>query len=244
MELTDIENNLVNNYWITLKRKKISNITINNFIKKPYIEKYIIDLSVILDNNIIINNILHLIDSNNINNSEIIFFINNYVELNNESKKNIEKYILENDLTEEDMNNICIETIIYVIKYFRFYQTICELLFDSIIEDNELYNFILIYMKNRENDIKLYIKKNFKFKIFYYYINDLYQHYEKLNNIFIKLELIKGNNDFLNYFLKNLFTPWYNLYKKDIIENNVNTKIKGHVIKKSILSRLLCMNNS
>jgi hypothetical protein len=166
MELTDIENNLVNNYWITLKRKKISNITINNFIKKPYIEKYIIDLSVILDNNIIINNILHLIDSNNINNSEIIFFINNYVELNNESKKNIEKYILENDLTEEDMNNICIETIIYVIKYFRFYQTICELLFDSIIEDNELYNFILIYMKNRENDIKLYIKKNFKFKIF------------------------------------------------------------------------------
>jgi hypothetical protein len=46
-----------------------------------------------------------------------------------------------------------------------------------------------------------------------------------------------------NLFLKNIFTNWYNIYKKDILENNVNEKIKEHTIRRSILSRILCLPN-
>ena len=137
------------------------------------------------------------------------------------------------------------EVILYAVKYFRFYLTISELLFDSNNEDNELYNFILIFIKNKNNEIKKYIKKNFKFLIFHYYINDLYSIFEKLYNLLLELELVENieKKEILNLFLKNLFSNWYIIYKKDIIDNNVNDIIKDYIIPKTILSRILCLPN-
>jgi hypothetical protein len=245
MNFDYIEENIIFKYWETLKRKNILNIPSNKFIKKPYLEKYIINLSTIIDNNILLEKIIELIDSNEITNEELLLFIKNKIELSNDEKKNLEKLILKNDSYDNNINKIYIEVILYEIKYFRFYLTITELLFDSKSEDNELYNFILIFIKNKNSEIKKYIKKNFKFSIFHYYINNLYYTFEKLYNLLIKLNLIEDieKKEILNLFLKNLFNNWYIIYKKDIIDNNVNDKIKDYIIPKSILSRILCLPN-
>ena len=239
--------NLVNNYWETLVRKNVSNISNNKFLKKPYLENYIITLSVILDNNKLINKILTLLDSNKITNEELFLFFYNNIEITDlKEKKDFELYFFNSNLNDNDFNKISIEIILYQIKYFRFYNTIIELLFDCNEEDNELYNFILIYIKNNKNEIKNYIKKNIKFNIFYKYIEDLYESFNNIVIFFLKLKLFTINykkEDILNLFLKNLFINWYNIYKKDILEEKVNSKIKDYVIKKNLLSRILCLPN-
>ena len=157
----------ITEYWKTLIQKDISKITINKFMKKPYLEKYIIKLSEILDNDLLSNKISKMLKSNIISNEDILLFINKNIDL---SKDN-EYFILNNDT---DDTKIFIDIIIHEIKYFRFYYTITELLFDSKSQDNELYNFILIYIKNDANDIRIYAKKNIKFNIFNYYLNNLF----------------------------------------------------------------------
>lgn len=244
MELNNKEKNIINNYWKTLKRKNISNISVNKFIKKPYIEKYIIDLSVYIDKNELIEKILNLFENNVITNDEILFFINNYIDISNYNKKNIEKIFLENDISDDSIKEICIEIILYSIDYFRIYETISELLFNCDEENNELYHFIYVYIKNNKKEIKLYVHKNIKFKIFYYYLNDLYNHFIKMNNIFMKNNLICNNNDYFNNFIKLIFNNWYSIYKKDVMNNHVEIKVQPYIIKKNIFSRLLCMNNS
>ena len=238
---------LVNNYWETLVRKNVINISNNKFLKKPYLENYIITLSVILDNNKLINKILTLLDSNKITNEELFLFFYNNIEITDlKEKKDFELYFFNSNLNDKDFNKISIEIILYQIKYFRFYNTIIELLFDCNEEDNELYNFILIYIKNNKNEIKNYIKKNMKFNIFYKYIEDLYESFSNIVMFFLKLKLFTINyekKDILNLFLKNLFVNWYNIYKKDILEEKVNTKIKDYIIKKNLLSRILCLPN-
>ena len=57
MDFDEFEKNIIFEYWKTLKRKNISNISYNNFIKKPYLENYIINLSIIIDNTCLLNNI-------------------------------------------------------------------------------------------------------------------------------------------------------------------------------------------
>ena len=246
MDLNNLEENPVLKYWETLIRKDILNININKFIKKPYLENYIIKLSVIIDNNNLIKKILELFESNKIKNDEIFLFLNNNIELSIEQKKNIELYIMNNDFDDNDFNKISIDIIIYQIKYFRFYQTITELLFDSNIEDNELYSFILIYIKNKKSEIKNHIKKNMKFHIFYFYISELQQSFENLFNLLIKHKLLKkySDKDIINFFLKNLFNNWYNIYKKDILENKVIEKTKDHILTKSLISHILCLPTS
>jgi hypothetical protein len=258
MSLVDSDKEIIHKYWKTLIRKNISNISLNNFIKKPYIEDYIIELSIIIDDNVLNTNIIYLIENNIVNNEELLFFLNNYIELSNDSKKNIEQYIFKNDI-DNTIKNIAIKIILYVVKYFRFYQTVSELLFDDVLEDNELYNYILIYIKNRSNEIKLYLKNNFKFIVFHYYISDLYNNYNEIYRTLLKLKFINEdnkdnednennqnnqNNHIYQTFLKKLFIPWYNIYKNDIINDNLKNKVKVYYSKKSILSRILCMNNT
>lgn len=243
MDINYIEENIMSKYWKTLIRKNVTNIVNNKLIKKPYLENYIIELS-ILDNSSLIDKILKLFELNKITNEEIFLFINNNIDLSIDQKKNIEKFILGN--ISENFNKIAIEIIIYQIKYFKFYQMITELLFNSDVENNELYNFILIYIKNNKNEIKNYIKNNTNFNIFYVYINGLLLMFEDIFNLLINLELIENvyeKKDILNIFLKNLFNNWYVIYKKDILEDKVNEKIKDYVIKRNIISRILCLPN-
>jgi len=240
MNFEEFEKNIIFEYWKTLLRKDILNINNNIFLKKPYLENYIIQFSSILDENTLINNILQYINDN-INGEEILFLINNNIELSQEEKKKLELSFL-NDISD---NEIAIEIISYQIKYFRFYQIISELLFDNENDINhELYNFILIYIKNNKNDIKKHIKINFKFKIFYYYICKLSQDYSNFFKLLINKNFLNNydKKEINNLFLKNLFTHWYNIYKKDILDNKVCEKTKNFV-NTSILSKILCMPN-
>jgi hypothetical protein len=250
LDLTNVEKNLINKYWNTLLRTKIKNISYNKFIKKPYIENYIIQLSIILDDNTLIKSIIELIESNNINNDELLLFIKNYFEYDKKVLDILYKKI--DILNYEEKQKIFIYIIMYVIKYFRFYQTICELLFDSRNEDNELYNFIFVYIKNKESETELYINNSMKYKIFHYYLEDLLISFTELYNIFslignndnVNNNNVINNNVIKNLFLKNVFISWYNIYKKDIINNNINDKIKKYIIKRSILSRILCLSTA
>jgi hypothetical protein len=245
MDFEYIEKNIIHKYWETLSRKNILNLQINKFIKKPYIENYIIELSNNIDQKILEKKILELLECNKITNEEIFLFINNIIEISIENKKIIEKFLFKNESNNE-CSDIYIEIINYQIKYFRFYNTIIELLFDDESENNELYNFILIFIKDKKREINNYSKKNIKFKIFYYYLCDLYVSFESLIKLLVKYELFieVDKKETLNLFIKNIFTNWYNIYRKDILENKVNDKIKDYNINRSILSRILCLPNA
>jgi hypothetical protein len=245
MNFNYIEENIIFEYWKTLSRKNISNIQNNKFIKKPYLENYIIKLSINLENKILIKKTLNLLNINKITNEELFLFINNNIDLQNYNKKKVELYFLDN-ISDKSFNKLAIQIIIFQVKYFRFYITITELLFDCDIENNELYNFILIYIKNNNNEITEYCKKNIKFNIFNFYLKDLFLNFQTLFNLLIKYKLFEKSlekNDILNLFLKNLFLNWYNIYKKDIIENKINDKIKDYTLKKNLLSTILCLPN-
>jgi hypothetical protein len=246
MNFNYIEENITSKYWNTLSRKNISNISNNKFLKKPYVEKYIIELSILDDNNYISLQIDDLFDSNIITNEDLCLFISNNIDLDNDNKKKTERFFLTADTSDKKYELFFRDVIIYEIKYFRFYQTITELLFDSKEEDNELYNFILIFIKNKNTEIKSTLKNNIKFQIFHHYIKDLLNTYTNIIK-YLKIFNIINNeynvNEILNLFLKNLFTNWYNIYKKDILENNVKEKIKNYTKKKTLISRILCLRN-
>ena len=245
MDFNYIQINIIHKYWKTLIRKNISNMQQNKFIKKPYLENYIIKLSSILDEKILNNKITEMFECNEITNEELYLYLNSNIELSIEDKKNIEKFLFKKDINNSVFLDISYKIIDYQIKYFKFYNTITELLFDNKMEDNELYNFILIYIQNKKNDIKNYSKKNIKFNIFYYYVNDLYLSFEYILKLLIEYNLVSNidQKEILNLFIKNLFTNWYHIYKKDILENKVNDKIKNYTVSKNILSRILCLPN-
>jgi hypothetical protein len=241
----NLEEDMVIKYWKTLIRKNVSNIPVNKFIKKPYLENYIIKLSVSNNDQELVTKIISLINNDKVNNEELFLFMNNNFDFDDQ-KKDIEKFFLDNNTQNEDFNKLSVEILIYQTKYFRFYQTVTELLFDSISEDNELYNFILIYIKNKNSEIKNYTKKNIKFAIFYHYIKELENQYDNIFKLLIYYKLLAieyNKKDILNFFLKNLFINWYSIYKSDISEDRVNEKIKDYVLSKGIISRLLCLPN-
>jgi hypothetical protein len=241
----NLEEEMVIKYWKTLIRKNVSNIPLNKFIKKPYLENYIIKLSVINNDQELVKKIISLINNDKINNEELFLFMNNNFNFDDQ-KKEIEKFFLDNNTQNEEFSKLSVEILVYQTKYFRFYQTVTELLFDSVSEDNELYNFILIYIKNKNSEIKNYTKKNIKFAIFYHYIKELEELYDNIFTLLIYYKLLTieyNKKDVLNFFLKNLFINWYSIYKTDISEDRVNEKIKDYVLSKGIISRLLCLPN-
>jgi len=92
------------------------------------------------------------------------------------------------------------------------------------------------------------IKNSFNFQIFYYYSNKLYEKYNSLIKLFIKNNLLEEDEynelKIKNIFLKNLFSNWYTIYKKNV-DNGVNIMNEENSGKKEkkILSKLLCINN-
>jgi hypothetical protein len=246
MDFDYIEINIINKYWETLIRKDVSSIQVNKFIKKPYLENYIIKLSGYFDKDELHDKIIEMIECNKITNEELFLFINNNTDLSGEQKKGIEKFLFNIEPNNDRYSNISLEIINYQVKYFKFYNTVTELLFDNKSDDNELYNFILIFIKNKNSEIRVFLKKNIKFKIFHYYLNDLHIYFNKIIQLLIKYKLFSkiDKKEILNLFLKNLFINWYNIYKKDILKNRVNDKIKNYSINSNILSRILCLPNA
>ena len=244
MNFEELEKSVIFKYWRTLPRKSIDNILTSRFMKKPYLEKYIIDMTPILNDDSLNNKISEYIDKNIITTEDIILFINNIIELEIDEKKKLDKKILNNPFYDDDINNISIDIILFQTKYFRIYQTIHELIFNNKEDSDEHYYFIYLYIRNKSNEIKKYLKKNINFHIFYYYLNDVYELFKKIVIFLHTSEIFNednlSENEIFNMFLKNLFNNWYNIYKNDVLEKKVNDKISKYAIKPSILSKLMC----
>jgi len=229
--------NIIDKYLKTLIRKNILNIGNNVFLKKPYLQNCLIKISCIIDEKILADKILFLLEHNKITNEDIFEIVKNSI-INDKNIDNLQKHFLEDNENNNENNKL----LLYQIKYFRLFHIITELLFDINNKNNydELYYFILLYINNNKSEIIYYSNKNFKFKIFNYYLNDLYDLYK----IIIQLLNISYDVDIFNLFLKNIFSKWYFIYKDDVINNKINDIIKNYKIKNSsILSRILCMNN-
>jgi hypothetical protein len=78
--------------------------------------------------------------------------------------------------------------------------------------------YLLFYINSK-------IKNSFNFTIFYYHTNKLYEKYNDLIKLFIKNNLLEEDEynelKIKNIFLKNLFSNWYVIYKKNV-DNGVN----------------------
>jgi hypothetical protein len=244
MNFEELEKNIIFKYWRTLPRKTLSNIITSRFMKKPYIEKYIIEMAPFLNDDILTVKIQEYIDSNKITTEEIILFINNIIELENGEKKTLSKIFLNNPFYDDDINKVSINIILYQIKYFRIYQMIHELIFDNKEESDEHYYFVLLFINNKSSDLKRYIGKNINFHIFYYYLHELYKTFHDIIEFMQEKDIFKNipttENDIFNLYLKNMFNNWYSIYKNDILEKRVNDKIGKYMLRSGFLSKILC----
>jgi hypothetical protein len=238
MDINTLEKKVLNNYLKTLNRYNISNIPVNTYIRKPYIEQYIIDITE-NDINKKIEILIDDIDSNDF----YTYIYDNIDNLSSNEKKKIQKFFLSK---ENDSNKIeFIKAILlFITNYFQYYMTFTELLYD---DKNTLYIDIYNYIKNNSSQINSKIKNSFNFQIFYYYTNKLYEKYNYLIKLFIKNNLLEEDEynelKIKNIFLKNLFSNWYIIYKKNI-DKGINIITEEEVKKeKRFLSKLLCINN-
>jgi len=237
MDIKSIEKKLVNNYLRTLGRYKINNIPINKYVKKPYIEQYIIDMANENNESEIINKIDLIIED--IDTNDFCMYIYDNIDITSNEKKIIQKNILDSN-NDNNKYELIKNILLFIINYYQYYMIITELLYDN---DELLYIDIYNYIKNDSNKNK----NNLNFQILNYYSNNLYEKYIFLINIFIKNKLLDKNEynelKIKNLFFKNLFSNWYLLYKKNI-DNGINIKQDEEVKKeKKLLSRLLCINN-
>jgi len=243
MDINTFKKKIVNNYLKTLNRYNVSNIPVNTYIKKPYIEQYIIDISENFKENDINQNIELLIDDID-SNDYYMYIYNNIDNLTSNEKKKIQKFFLskENDSNKIEFSKAIL---LFIINYFQYYMIFTELLYD---DKNALYIDIYNYVKNNSNQMNSKIKNSFNFQIFYYYSNKLYEKYNSLIKLFIKNNLLEEDEynelKIKNIFLKNLFSNWYTIYKKNV-DNGVNIMNEENSGKKEkkFLSKLLCINN-
>lgn len=244
MNFEELEKNVIFKYWRTLPRKSLSNILTSRFMKKPYVEKYIIEMTPFLNDQTLTTKIQEYIDSNKITTEEIMMFIYNIIDLETDEKKKLNKIFLNNPFYDDDINKMSINIILYQIKYFRIYQMIHELIFDNKDESDEHYYFILLFIKNKPSELKKYIGRNINFHIFYYYLQDLYKTFEVIIKFLVENDIFKNapttENDTFNLYLKNLFNNWYGIYKNDILEKRVNDKVAKYVMRSGFFSKLLC----
>ncbi len=244
MDIKTLEKKVIENYLKTLNRHNITNIPTNTYIRKPYIEDYIIDISENfkeIDINKNIESIIDDIDSNDY----YMYIYDNIDNLSSNEKKKIQKFLLSNENDKSNKNEFIKTLLAFIVNYFHYYMIFTELLYD---DKNALYTDIYNYVKNNSNQMNSKIKNSFNFQIFYYYSNKLYEKYNSLIKLFIKNNLLEEDEynelKIKNIFLKNLFSNWYAIYKKNV-DNGVNiiTEEEPSKKEKRFLSRLLCINN-
>ena len=242
MDIKTLEKKVVHNYLKTLNRYNVSNIPVNTYIKKPYIEQYIIDIAEENKESEINKKIESLIDDID-SNDYYMYIYDNIDNLTSNEKKKIQKFFLskENDSNKIEFSKAIL---LFITNYFQYYMTFTELLYDN---KNTLYIDIYNYVKNNSTQINSKIKNSFNFQIFYYYSNKLYEKYNNLIKLFLINNLLEEDEynelKIKNIFLKNLFSNWYVIYKKNV-DNGINI-IDDESAKKEkrFLSKLLCINN-
>lgn len=242
-EIEKIEQSILFKYWETLCIKTIVNIPTSKYLKKPYLEQYIIDLSQYIKKEELYENI-----SNRVPKEDIVIFITNMIDFDINEKKIFQKFVYRIKSSKEQTNFIS-NVIYFIITYYRFYMTITEFLFDSRKEDTELYQFIFLLIKNNKEDIQQKRDKDLNFNIFFYCFKKLLNEYLKIMDYLISNDLYKPIDkvEIFNNFFQKVFCHWYEQYKKDIVDNNIINKIGESVVNKPpkksrFFSKLLCFN--
>ena len=96
MDIKTLEKKVIENYLKTLNRHNITNIPTNTYIRKPYIEDYIIDISENFKEIDINKNIELLIDDID-SNDYYMYIYDNIDNLSSNEKKKIQKFLLSNE---------------------------------------------------------------------------------------------------------------------------------------------------
>jgi len=229
MDIKTFDNKIIKNYLTTLERYDILTIPTNLYLRKPYIERYIIE----------VDNIADKYDGLEIDNNDFYMYIYDNISLNQNEKKILQNYIINDEMSEDKIKLIRV-VLTFVQSYFKYYMIITELLYEKI---DDLYDDIFSFVNNDNENINYKIKNNFNFQIFYYYTNKLYNEYELFIKIMINNGLLENkdiNSMMRNLFIKNLFSNWYAVYKKNG-EPKVIKREKSN--KRKILSRLFCVGN-
>ena len=243
MELNKNENKLITDYIQTLERIDHLNILKSNYLKNPYLENFILKLSKINKDKKLIEEIINKINYKIISNEDICFSINYYLKLETNEKKKIQNFIY-NESEENLMILLKLKTnvILFLVKYIQTYYIISELLYD-VSDNEELFYYLYVFIKNN-NSKKNNNLKSVKFKITYVLFDDLFDIYMKIYNVLQKNDLLNKNleNEQFDNFTKNIFHPWFNIYKKKIEDNTLDNILQKYEKKKSIFENIICFN--
>ena len=242
------------NYWKTLKNSNHEKINCI-YIKKPYVEKYILDSLLIDDDTELNNYFLMKINDDEIKLEDISMFLSNIMELNVNEKKNINKQIFEIDIVNLEISDEKFKLIRLILKtvisYTKFYYTSSQLLFpeeneeyDLINNLSTLYRSIYIFIEFNDKQIKNICCNDLKMEIFNYILNDFIKDYQSLSEYLEEQKLIDLESyDFKTILIKILFKNWYELYKK-IGKPNFEKPVKIEKKSKlSFLKKILCLPN-
>ncbi len=237
-------NTLIEDYLYTLDRYKIHNIPENLYIKKPYIEEYIMNLSKFYRIEILKIKIMEKIEDEDISKDDIQTILSFLYPFTKEDKTFIQKYIFEKISFEKiEESSFIYSLFILQIKYFQFYMLMIDLFYNRQ-HHQQLSEDIYLWIENNDSKMKRYFrscqrdKKTYEissFVVFYNLLNELLIYYEKtlelLQNELKVIFQFPKKNRFL--FIQLIFSPWYeNVYKKE--KMNEKNEYKE---KKSIFSR-------
>jgi len=236
MDLQPKEIDLINNYINTLERNKCTLTIHQNYLKIPYIEKYIIHVSKYHCNEKIIEFIINRINNHRISNEDIYFCLQYYFPFSKEDKSRIQQFIHNDSDNDVILMKCKANSILFAVKYYQFFHIVFELLHEE--EEHKL--FFYFYVLIQEENIKKYCREYFHLRLIYAHYKELIYLYQKIMDIFSKNEIIKEETSPINFFKKTFFIQWYKLYKEYIQNDLMKNIVEKYELKKSYLKRLLC----
>ena len=248
------DRSILTNYWKTLKNNNHDNINCI-YIKKPYIEKYIFDSILIENEDEFYKFFLSKLEEEDIKLEDISLFVYNIFEFKNNDKKNVNKFIFDIKLDNEEDTGILFSILKCVISYTKFYYTSAQLLFFDECEneniltlESSLYKCIYCLIEMNEQQLRDLYSDDLKLEIFISIMNDFIQSFQSvLEKLEEKKIIVLDNYDYKNMLIKILFKNWYEIYKrigKPIIKiNKMEEPVKNKKNKLSFLKKILCLPN-
>ncbi len=235
MDKNNVSNHLINEYCKTLSRKELKDIPNHQYIKKPYLESYIISLSTIVNEDLLVEQIIKKFVNGDIQIEEVFLFVKTWIELSTNEKRALQNILLK-EINESE--NIVVGTLLYVVYYFQLYMLSVEFLYDNSLDNEDLFKYIEQLMRKQTSKIKSLEKKNIHLFMFHIQLEKVLKSYISLFKLLVKEKLIEkdmSEEDIRNSFLRHTFANWYEVLKKRNKEGTINKK------SSKWYSRLLCI---
>lgn len=216
----------VERYVKTCVRYESEEVPKNEYMKRPYFERNIIDLYLQFHQELLKKNIHQYMIYRQLNEDEFYYLCWLYPSL----RKKREEW--ENQKGEVKMKVLIEKCIFWIIRYFQFYMICTEFLYtDHHLLKDEIQ--ILYHSK----EIKLYLKKNKKkldvLKRFVFLHNEIIDLQIEFQKISLWIYEIFSHEDFMIPFSEFAFTN-ITLFQKEIIQEKE---------KKKWISSFTCMSN-